>query len=189
MRSVSTTTLPHSATKLTADIRLKLLRQIADAIRYAHRRRVIHRALGPQSILVMKNDGDRAKAELERTKGVMQVNEATSPFDDPSKLYIQSSTGKLAFETPAQHRAESPTSPATTAMSGTGPMVSIGPMMRVAAGEVTTASAVKTRSFWKAVKLLPVTSRSSCRGQRRCTTVASRTAITVEPRRRKWSAH
>ena len=28
------------------------LRQIADAIRYAHRKRVIHRALGPQSILV-----------------------------------------------------------------------------------------------------------------------------------------
>ena len=29
-----------------------MLRQIADAIRYAHRKRVIHRSLGPQSILV-----------------------------------------------------------------------------------------------------------------------------------------
>jgi serine/threonine protein kinase len=38
--------------KLTTDQRLGLLRQIADAIRYAHRKRVIHRALGPQSILV-----------------------------------------------------------------------------------------------------------------------------------------
>lgn len=75
--------------KLTTDVRLKLLRQIADAIRYSHRRRVIHRALGPQSILVMKDDGGRAKAELERTKGKLQVNEASSPFDDPSKLYIQ----------------------------------------------------------------------------------------------------
>ncbi|MEQ8667596.1 MAG: BREX system serine/threonine kinase PglW [Pirellulales bacterium] len=75
--------------KITTDFRLKLLRQIADAIRYAHRRRVIHRALGPQSILVMKDDGGRAKAEMERSKGAMQVKEASSPFDDPSKLYIQ----------------------------------------------------------------------------------------------------
>jgi serine/threonine protein kinase len=41
---------------LTTDQRLGLLRQIADAIRYAHRRRVIHRALGPQSILVTDAD-------------------------------------------------------------------------------------------------------------------------------------
>jgi serine/threonine protein kinase len=38
--------------KLTTEHRLVMLRQIADAIRYAHRKRVIHRALGPQSILV-----------------------------------------------------------------------------------------------------------------------------------------
>lgn len=38
--------------KLTTEQRLDMLRQIADAIRYAHRKRVIHRALGPQSILV-----------------------------------------------------------------------------------------------------------------------------------------
>jgi serine/threonine protein kinase len=38
--------------KLTTDQRLDMLRQIADAIRYAHSKRVIHRALGPQSILV-----------------------------------------------------------------------------------------------------------------------------------------
>lgn len=38
--------------KLEPGQRLELLRQIADAIRYAHRKRVIHRSLGPQSILV-----------------------------------------------------------------------------------------------------------------------------------------
>ncbi|MGO9466392.1 MAG: BREX system serine/threonine kinase PglW, partial [Isosphaeraceae bacterium] len=38
--------------KLDTCQRLELLRQIADAIRYAHRKRVIHRSLGPQSILV-----------------------------------------------------------------------------------------------------------------------------------------
>jgi serine/threonine protein kinase len=44
--------LATHAHKLTADRRLDLLRQVADAIRYAHRKRVIHRALSPQSILV-----------------------------------------------------------------------------------------------------------------------------------------
>ena len=44
--------LATNADKLTTGQRLDLLRQIADAIRYAHRKRVIHRALGPQSILV-----------------------------------------------------------------------------------------------------------------------------------------
>ncbi len=38
--------------RLTADGRLGLLRQVADAVRYAHRKRVVHRALSPQSILV-----------------------------------------------------------------------------------------------------------------------------------------
>ena len=38
--------------KLDTGQRLELLRQIADAIRYAHRKRVIHRSLNPQSILV-----------------------------------------------------------------------------------------------------------------------------------------
>ena len=44
--------LATNSHKLTTDQRLDLLRQIADAIRYAHRKRVIHRCLGPQSILV-----------------------------------------------------------------------------------------------------------------------------------------
>ncbi len=44
--------LAANGQKLTTDQRIAILRQIADAIRYAHRKRVIHRALGPQSILV-----------------------------------------------------------------------------------------------------------------------------------------
>ncbi|MCR9296774.1 MAG: protein kinase, partial [bacterium] len=75
--------------KLTSEHRIKLLRQIADAIRYAHRRRVIHRALSPQSILIMKDEGGRAKAESEASIGTMQVKEDSTPFDDPSKLYPQ----------------------------------------------------------------------------------------------------
>lgn len=42
--------------KLTPDLRLDLLRQLADAIRYAHGKRVIHRGLGPQSVLVFQAD-------------------------------------------------------------------------------------------------------------------------------------
>ncbi|MGM0490406.1 MAG: BREX system serine/threonine kinase PglW [Planctomycetota bacterium] len=41
--------------KLTSEQRVNMLRQIADAVRYAHRKRVIHRALGPQSILVTES--------------------------------------------------------------------------------------------------------------------------------------
>lgn len=75
--------------KLTSEQRLKLLRQIADAIRYAHRRRIVHRALSPQSILLMKDEGGRQRAEKERGDGSMRVQEPTSPFDDPSKMYVQ----------------------------------------------------------------------------------------------------
>jgi serine/threonine protein kinase len=44
--------LTTHGTKLTTGQRLDMLRQVADAIRYAHRKRVVHRALCPQSILV-----------------------------------------------------------------------------------------------------------------------------------------
>lgn len=46
----------HGAS-LTLDRRLDLVRQIADALRYAHGRRIVHRALGPESILVTTIDG------------------------------------------------------------------------------------------------------------------------------------
>ncbi|XZE35697.1 BREX system serine/threonine kinase PglW [Pirellulaceae bacterium SH501] len=75
--------------KLTTEHRLKLLRQIADAIRYAHRKRVVHRALSPQSILVMKDEGGRAKLEQDLPSATMVLSESSSPFDDPSKLYLQ----------------------------------------------------------------------------------------------------
>ena len=43
-------TLRHS--QLTLDQRLDLLRQIAEVVRFAHEKRIVHRALRPQSILV-----------------------------------------------------------------------------------------------------------------------------------------
>ena len=51
----------HGAT-LPLHLRIDFVRQIADALRYAHGRRVIHRALGPQSILV--TGADTAQPQL-----------------------------------------------------------------------------------------------------------------------------
>ncbi len=44
--------LRHRADQLTIDLRLGLLRQIAEALRYAHEKKLVHRTLSPQSILV-----------------------------------------------------------------------------------------------------------------------------------------
>src|ERR1017187_7016209 len=44
--------LKQQGATLPLHLRIDFVRQIADALRYAHGRRVIHRALGPQSILV-----------------------------------------------------------------------------------------------------------------------------------------
>jgi serine/threonine protein kinase len=38
--------------------RLDLLRQLADAVRYAHRRGLVHRALSPRAVVVTPDDGD-----------------------------------------------------------------------------------------------------------------------------------
>jgi serine/threonine protein kinase len=50
--------------KLTTDQRLDFLRQIADAIRYAHSKRVVHRSLSPQSILVKHASGPAPKLQV-----------------------------------------------------------------------------------------------------------------------------
>ena len=74
--------------RLTTGERLKFLRDIADVVRYAHRKRVIHRSLSPQSILVMKDEGGRSEAEKQLPPATMVVRESNQ-FDDPAKLYLQ----------------------------------------------------------------------------------------------------
>lgn len=49
---------------LPLDIRLNLVRQIADAVQYAHKHRVVHRTLSPKSILVVHPDSDRPEVRL-----------------------------------------------------------------------------------------------------------------------------
>jgi len=56
--------LRQRGSTLSLDIRLDLVRQIADAVRYAHGHRVIHRALSPKSILVVHPESDRPQARL-----------------------------------------------------------------------------------------------------------------------------
>ena len=57
--------------QLTVDQRLDLLRQIAEVMRFAHEKRIVHRALCPQSILVgEREEGGRGRgAEGQRGKG------------------------------------------------------------------------------------------------------------------------
>ncbi|MCY2987164.1 MAG: BREX system serine/threonine kinase PglW [Planctomycetota bacterium] len=45
--------------RLTPETRLDLLRQIAEVVRFAHDKKVVHRALSPQSILVLDADSSR----------------------------------------------------------------------------------------------------------------------------------
>ena len=49
---------------LTLDVRLSLVRQIGDAVRYAHSHRVVHRTLSPKSILVVNGDSDHPEVRL-----------------------------------------------------------------------------------------------------------------------------
>jgi serine/threonine protein kinase len=74
--------------KLTTTQRLQFLRDIADVVRYAHRKRVIHRSLSPYSILVMKDDGGRGEAESADADSGSSTP-GNSAFDDPSQLYLQ----------------------------------------------------------------------------------------------------
>lgn len=81
--------------------RLDYLRQIAEAVRYAHGKRLVHRALGPQSILV-RNPGAakpllvlfnwQTSARASGTTGSEQVLTATSHvdrlIDDEGALYM-----------------------------------------------------------------------------------------------------
>jgi serine/threonine protein kinase len=49
--------LAQRGNRLDPDVRLDILRQITDVVRFAHDKRVVHRALSPQSILVVLGKG------------------------------------------------------------------------------------------------------------------------------------
>lgn len=89
---------------LGVDVRLKLLRQIAEAIRFAHEKKVVHRGLSPQSILVTSDRNCPSvkicnwqvgyRADVSTSRGSTEVT-ATSHID---RLVEDISTAYLAPE-------------------------------------------------------------------------------------------
>jgi serine/threonine protein kinase len=56
--------LAQRGDRLGADVRLDLLRQAAEVVRFAHEKKVVHRGLCPQSILVCDPEGPRPRVKL-----------------------------------------------------------------------------------------------------------------------------
>ena len=56
--------LAEHACGLDVDTRVHLLRQIGDAVRYAHEKHLVHRALSPQSVLVLDPDGKPPRVQV-----------------------------------------------------------------------------------------------------------------------------
>jgi serine/threonine protein kinase len=91
--------------KLGIDVRLNLLRQIAEVIRFAHDKKVVHRALSPHSILVTDPHADRPHIKIfnwqvgsrmgSSTAGVSREVTATSHVD---RLVEDASTAYMAPE-------------------------------------------------------------------------------------------
>jgi serine/threonine protein kinase len=56
--------LAQQGARLSLGDRLGLLRQLAEAVKYAHDKRLIHRALGPQSVLVLNPDSPGRRLQI-----------------------------------------------------------------------------------------------------------------------------
>ncbi|MGH9838599.1 MAG: BREX system serine/threonine kinase PglW [Blastocatellia bacterium] len=56
--------LAQHGEQLALDARLRLVREIAETLRHAHEKRLVHRALSPQSILVLEAASDKPRIRL-----------------------------------------------------------------------------------------------------------------------------
>lgn len=56
--------LAQRGDRLGADVRLDLLRQVAEVVRFAHEKKVVHRGLCPRSVLVSDPDGPRPRVKV-----------------------------------------------------------------------------------------------------------------------------
>jgi serine/threonine protein kinase len=56
--------LAQRGVRLGVDVRLDLMRQVAEVVRFAHQKKVVHRALSPRSVLVTDPDGPRPRVKL-----------------------------------------------------------------------------------------------------------------------------
>ena len=79
---------------LSTEIRLDLVRQLADTLRYAHARRIYHRGLSPQNILVLRPDSSRPQLQMMNWQTGMEAEGTTGTshisalMDDVSKAYM-----------------------------------------------------------------------------------------------------
>jgi len=97
--------LAQSRDKLGVDLRLDLIRQIAEIVRFAHDKKVVHRALSPQSILVTDVSSSRPKVKIynwqmgyragSASKG---VSREVSPTSHVERLVEDISTAYMAPE-------------------------------------------------------------------------------------------
>ena len=72
--------------QLTVDQRLQLVRDIAETLKYAHSKRLYHRALGPQSIMVYGADGATLAPKL------MNWQTASREADNPDTVHRTTGT-------------------------------------------------------------------------------------------------
>lgn len=93
--------LSERAQTMNAEQRLDFLRQLAEALRYAHAKSLFHRALAPQSVLVRDPDTPRPRLQimdwqagsrsdpdattLGRTSGTRHLDDYV---DDPAQVYL-----------------------------------------------------------------------------------------------------
>jgi serine/threonine protein kinase len=94
--------------RLTPDNRLELMRQMADAVRYAHSKKVIHRALAPQSVLVMDPDAAVPRIKVFNWQvGVRDSETASSATVHVQELVDRQATVYMAPESLFDPRAAS----------------------------------------------------------------------------------
>ena len=76
------------------DIRLDMVRQLADTLRYAHARRIYHRGLSPQNIMVLRPDSPRPQLQMMNWQTGMEAEGTTGTshisalMEDLSKAYM-----------------------------------------------------------------------------------------------------
>lgn len=93
--------LAERGAKLSLDQRIQWLRRLSEALRYAHEKRVVHRALCPQSVLVLDPEasdsalqifnwqvGYRAPGASGTTEGVTATIHAEQLVEDASMVYL-----------------------------------------------------------------------------------------------------
>ena len=76
--------LAERSAGLTVDQRLELLRQVAEAVRYAHEKHLVHRALSPRSILVLEPESPRPRLRIFNWQTGARRSLADSAAERPS---------------------------------------------------------------------------------------------------------